>query len=280
MRLALVVEARADAEDAQILADRVMVECGPDWVDAENIEHLRTWTGIPPAAPFTRWDKLDEVFPHRTSRLHGKTQGPDYLAARKALTAALSFHTTAPLDALVLMRDMDNQPRRREGIEAAREEMRDALPFAVLIAAPDPKREAWVLLAFEPRDGTERARLEAEQSRLSFDPTHEPHRLRGRKGRPGAEGERDIKQALATLTTGARDREIEALRGMPLRRLMQRGVSSGLRRFLHEEAKARLVDARLHQRPTDCRALPRQVRRINASGSRQNRARRSSRDGE
>lgn len=280
MRLALVVEARADAEDAQILADRVMVECGPDWVDAENIEHLRTWTGIPPKAPFTRWDKLDEVFPHRPSSLHGRTKGPDYLAARKALTAALSFHTTAPLDALVLMRDLDNQPQRRQGIEAAREEMRDALPFPVLIAAPDPKREAWVLNSFEPRDGTERARLKAEQFRLSFDPTHKPHRLRGRKGRLGSEGERDIKQALAALTAGSRDRETQGLQETPLGHLAERGASSGLSGFLHEEAKARLVDARLHQRPTDCAALPRQVRRINAFGSRQNRARRSTRDGE
>lgn len=256
MRLALVVEARADAEDAQILVDRVMVECGPEWVDADSIEQLRTWTGIRSEEPFTRWDKLDRVFPHRASRLHGKTQGPDYLAARKALTAALFFHAKAPLAGIVLMRDMDNQPARRQGIDAARDELRGNLPFAVIIATPDPKREAWVLLAFEPQDDEERGRLAAERTRLSFDPTREPHRLRGRKGTPGAAGDRDIKQALATLTGGTRDREIKGLTEMPLGHLAQRGASTGLSAFLHDEAKARLVDGLLHPRPTDCDALP------------------------
>ena len=54
MRLVLIVEARADADTASILADRVFIEGDADWIDAETLPSLRQWTGIEPQTPYTR----------------------------------------------------------------------------------------------------------------------------------------------------------------------------------------------------------------------------------
>jgi len=87
-------------------------------------------------------------------RTHGRGLGADGAAARKALLLVIQAQESDDeIEAVVLVRDMDNQPERRTSMERARAELTDKLAFHVAIAAPDPKREAWILHGYEPQNG-------------------------------------------------------------------------------------------------------------------------------
>jgi len=104
MRLVLTAEARADADSAKQLADRVLIECGPEWVNADAIEDLRSWTGIEAGTSFTEWHNLKRLAKSQKrlaeSRLgkniHGKTRGPDHTAGRRAFAVSVAVAEGAP----------------------------------------------------------------------------------------------------------------------------------------------------------------------------------------
>jgi len=121
-------------------------------------------------------------------------------------------------------------------MEAARDELAEKLAFQIAIAAPDPKREAWILHGFEPQNDKEKTLLADERRRLSFDPITNPERLRGdRRGGPGQE-DRDMKLVVERLTQGDYDRERQCLESMPLSVLKCRGQETGLADYLGEVA--------------------------------------------
>jgi hypothetical protein len=144
--------------------------------------------------------------------------------------------TADDIAAVVLVRDMDNQPQRRASMQAARDALADKLAFQVAIAAPDPKREAWILHGYEPQNDKETSLLEDERKRLGFDPITNPERLRGDRRREAQQEDRDMKLVVERLTTGDHDRERRCLERTPLTVLKDRGQATGLADYLGEVA--------------------------------------------
>lgn len=248
MRLVLIVEAQADADAASILADRVFIEGDAEWIDAETLPGLRQWTGIEPLTPYTRWKGLGALAVRHGVRTHGRGLGADGAAARKALLLVIRAQARDDeIAAVVLVRDMDNQPERRTSMEYARAELADNLAFQVAIAAPDPKREAWILHGYEPQNDRETRLLEDERRRLGFDPITNPDRLRGDRRRGAHQQDRDMKSVVERLTAGDHDREWRCLERTPLSVLKGRGQRTGLADYL-DEAATRLLPL-LRDRP-------------------------------
>ena len=144
------------------------------------------------------------------------------------------------IEAVVLVRDMDNQPERRTSMESARAELADKLAFQVAIAAPDPKREAWILHGYEPRNDRETTLLADERKRLGFDPITRPERLRGDRRREADQQDRDMKLVVERLTEGDYDRDRLCLATTPLSLLKERGQATGLADYL-DEIETRLL---------------------------------------
>ncbi|WP_244227242.1 hypothetical protein [Corallococcus aberystwythensis] len=207
-----------------------------DWLDDGTLDTQRRWQGRTPNESFLRWasvrseaDKagLKGLFGHFGS----KPGEPDALVARRALMLFMKADK-AP-DAVVLIRDSDADPRRRLGLEQARDDGR--WPFQVVIGVAEPKRECWVLTGFEARAHEEKALDELEQ-RLSFHPVRDAHRLTASEH--GAKN--DAKRALKELMSEDPERERECLRDTPLASLQAQGSKVGLSKFL-EEVRQRLV---------------------------------------
>ncbi|MCH8963217.1 MAG: hypothetical protein IH820_18355 [Bacteroidetes bacterium] len=88
----VVAEARADAQIACELADRVFVEDenSPNWLEVDLLEHLRRWIGIEEGTDFMKWASLKKLARARGIGPigHRKTGGPgsiDFAQARKAI---------------------------------------------------------------------------------------------------------------------------------------------------------------------------------------------------
>jgi len=235
MRLLLIVEAQADADAASILADRFFIEGDADWIDAETLPNLRQWTGIDPLTPHTRWMRLGALAAQHGVRTHGRGLGADGAAARKALLLVIQAQAIDnDIEGVVLVRDMDNQPERRTSMECALAELADNLAFQVAIAAPDPKREAWVLHGYEPQNDKEESLLTEARQRLGFDPITNPQRLRGDRRRGADQEDRDMKRVVERLTEGDYDRECLCLTSTPMALLKDRGQGTGLADYLGE----------------------------------------------
>ena len=91
---------------------------------------------------------------------------PDALAARRAILYVLKHFEV--VDAILLIRDMDNVPQRRDGLEQARDFFAQSTP--IVIGAADVERESWVISGFEPQNADEQSRLAEESQALGFDP--------------------------------------------------------------------------------------------------------------
>jgi hypothetical protein len=154
--------------------------------------------------------------------------------ARKAFLLAEALHRHVPdepIDAVVLLWDTDEQRHDRpEGVKTARNEARRWAPFQIICDFPDPEREAWVLAGFDPRDDTERQRLDELHRDLGFSPVHHAVRLRDKA--PGML--RDIKRVLRILTGDDPDREARCWTDPSLSTLRERGANTGLSAFLDE----------------------------------------------
>lgn len=196
------------------------------------LDAYRRWRGAEPHQTVTYWKKIPGLAKKHGVVSHGHFAGEagtfDARAARKAL---LLFKKLGMPDAVVLMRDADDQPQRLEGLEQARELFANADRIAVGVAIPE--REAWILAGFSPTGDEEQRALARERRRLGFDPSRYPERLRG-------EGKRSAKQALANLVGDEREREAQCLRSTPISRLRERGSQCGLTRFL-DEIEQRIV---------------------------------------
>jgi hypothetical protein len=234
--LGVVCEARADQQTACGLADRVLVE-GIDWLEPEMLDTQRQWTGLTSEEPFLKWASVHgEVSRTGLKGFYGHFQGgpgaPDALVARKALMLfAGALRRPA---AVLLVRDSDNDPQRRVGLEQARRDR--PWPFEVIIGVAEPKRECWVLAGFKSKSPDEAERLRQLQERLSFHPVQQAHRLTART--PGAKT--DAKDALGELTQGEWERECACWKETPLSELEQHGRDTGLAAYL-QEVRERLV---------------------------------------
>jgi hypothetical protein len=207
-----------------------------DWLDAELLDSSRRWRGETSAEEFLKWTRVKDRAAERGIKVFGRFDDrPDALSARKAL---LVFSALEPRpDAVLLIRDSDGYPDRKEG--QGLKQARDAAPwpFQVVVGVAHPKREAWVLAGFQPRNQEEAGRLQKLQERLSVDPIRKSHELGAREH--GAKT--DIKRALGELIQeGDDDRERQCLQETELEVLEQMGQDNGLASYL-EEVRQRLV---------------------------------------
>ncbi len=221
-RLALVVEADADARTATAYADRVFSEAGLDPEVTREWEKQITWRDAA--------KRRHELGRKAHGHFNGEAGAPDAQAARGVLMV-LDLQSPRP-DAVILMRDADLQDQgRRRGLEQARQEheLRGHSPTVVVIGLAVPKREAWVLVGFDPLNDEEREALASEQRRLGFDPTRRPHRLAASKH--GAE--HDIKVCVKALAIDPA-READCYSSRSTAELHERGEEIGLSKYLNE----------------------------------------------
>lgn len=246
MRHVLVVcEARGDFQIATTLCERTLREEGPEWLReyfGHSAEHVLAWSGADASQPFIPWKRLGEL---RTSlgvrpplghfaRVPGAA---DAVAARTALAIARHLKRRKPplqIDAVLLVRDLDDQPERRTGLEQARDEARHHDPdMTVLVGAAFPEIEAWLIEGFEPLSREEENLVAKLRQELGFDPRFKTSVLTAKHDHDP----RGCKAVLKTLTCGDHERKEQCYRTTPLELLRQRGHASGLTQMLDEAAR-------------------------------------------
>jgi hypothetical protein len=229
-RFAVVHEAAADFQTATELAERVLVET-IEWLDEDLLANQREWLAeVAGGRPLT-WKGIKQFAREAGIRVRGHFDGepglPDAAAARRAILFLLK---EAPdLNAIVLIRDQDDEPDRRKGLEQARSQDHSGIVIAVGLAIVE--RECWVVSGFEPQDEGESSRLETVRKRLGFDPRLRNHELTACKDDNAV---RSPKRVLRELTGNDRDRERRCWREAPLNMLLERGGENGLAAYLHE----------------------------------------------
>lgn len=240
IEIAVVVEAEADARIVCGLADRLLLEEGPSWVEDHLLPVIRNWSGLEEGSSFTKWTRIDDFFgqfPRLRYRRRASEQKkqPYYATARKAIILTPLLRRQTP-DVLILMCDLDSQQERRDGLMQAREDEQTHL--TIVIATPNPKREAWVLNGFICENEREQAELAFIRQEIKFDPCLQAERLRyaSQTSRP----ERNPKDILHRLTNGDHERKERCWADTPLTILRERGEATLLKDFLDEIGNALL----------------------------------------
>lgn len=184
--------------------------------------------------PFIKWADVPKLLlQHRVKARQGHFNGvpgkADSAAAANVLLLIRNWRKVGgQLDAVVLQRDIDKQPERREGLTQGR----DAVPLdvPVVVGVADPKIEAWAICAFESADAEGQERLKALRTELGFDPREESHLL----GASETGAKRNAKRVLEALL-GAGDEAFRPLcEAAPLDTLRLRGSRNGLAEFLSD----------------------------------------------
>lgn len=229
-RFAVVAEAPADHRTATELADRALIDAINDWLDEDQLPHQREWVVAWSGEQLT-WKRIRTLAEAAGIEAAGFFNGepglPDAQAARRALR--LLRATVPDLEAVVLIRDQDDQEDRRDGLEQARREDHEGLVIVVGLAVVE--REAWVISGFVPGDEDEQSRLDAERQRLGFHPHERSHELTACKDDTAP---RSPKRVLRVLTGGDYDRERRCWAETPLDVLRARGTENGLVLYLAE----------------------------------------------
>lgn len=212
----VIVESRADAQTATKLAERVLVE-KVDWLEPELLQNLFRWSGLEVGTEHSCWRDISNIMqrakesgqpiPKFLGHRKSGALKADGAATIKILKLVRFLQKTRPITAVLFIRDLDNQPERREGIEQARAEHIDRQPkLEIIIGTADRMREAWVLNGFVPSDQREEKILKNIKNQLKFDPCEEPHRLRSNSLRE-PERIRNPKVVLKELTDSNKLRE-------------------------------------------------------------------------
>jgi hypothetical protein len=230
MRFAVVHEAFADFQIATELADRVLRET-IDWLDEELLPDQRNWLAETNHGERFSWTGIKQLARDAGIRVHGHFDGepgfPDAAAARRAILYLL--RTVSDLNAILLIRDQDDEPERRAGLGQARSQ--DHSGVVIVIGLAVVERESWVVSGFEPRDDGELSRLDAERRNLGFDPRLQSHELTACKDE---NAKRSPKRVLRELTGNDRTRERHCWAEPSLQVLRERGSENGLAAYLSE----------------------------------------------
>jgi hypothetical protein len=161
----------------------------------------------------------------------GRPGAADIMTGRNAVSIVRALLKRGDdIDAALVIRDMDDQPDRRTGLEQARTEAQSWVSFRIVLGCPDPMREAWVLCGFEPEGDDEQATLSEIRRDLGFSPHVDAHLLTAKD----EQAKRSAKRVLRALTMDDRDREDRCWQETPLDTLRARGELTGLRAYLAE----------------------------------------------
>jgi hypothetical protein len=234
--IAVVCEAPVDKRTGCDLADRVICEAA-DWITVEVIDDYRLYRGYRAHEEALEWKQVPGLAMELNIRAHGWFSGepgaPDALATRRALLVLR--HSPECPDAVILLRDADQQSQREKGLTQAREEMRRTWRVPIVIGLASTMRECWVIAGFLPEDDEERALLESfrDGKQLGFDPTLHPERLTARR----ETAKKNSKRVLRLLTGGDPVREARCWRETPIATLEERGKKVGLTDYLRELRK-------------------------------------------
>lgn len=230
-RIVVVHEANADFVTSTELADRVLIDT-VSWLDSDQLSHQREWVAVTPTGDRLQWKTIPGLARDLGIKAHGHFDGePGEADASAARRAILFLKEVVPdLRAIILVRDQDDQPERRTGLEQARKQDHGDLRIVVGLAVVE--REAWVICGFEPRDGSEEsARLVTERQTLGFDPRLKSHELTACKN---DQAPRSPKRVLQALSGGEWERERECWSATPLDVLRERGGANGLAKYMGE----------------------------------------------
>jgi hypothetical protein len=236
MKFIVVSEARADFITATELADRVLL-AEITWLDDAIIEPQREWIGEDTPGRHLAWSTVAHQAREIGIRVQGHFDGdpglPDARAARRAILYVLKRFGN--LDAILLIRDMDDQPERKQGLEQAR--TIDNSGKSLVIGVAYSERECWVISGFNPENDEETQRLGVERQKLGVNPSLRSHELTACK--------RDIalrspKRVLKVLTGDNWERQRRCWKETSLQELKDRGEENGLADFL-DEVKIHLV---------------------------------------
>lgn len=137
-RFFVVHEAPADFDTATGLADRVL--CFEiDWLDETLLDSQRLWIGEDRPGAALTWKAIPARARELGIKVHGHFNGEpglaDAAAARRAITYILSRHET--VDAILLIRDMDDQEERRQGLEQGRSAFSSRTRIVIGLAIPE-----------------------------------------------------------------------------------------------------------------------------------------------
>ncbi len=230
---AVVHEAEADFQTATELADRVLVEA-IDWLDDDLLDGQRRWVEMVPVERRLTWKAIKQLAREAGIQAHGHFDADtgereagliDAAAARRAILYLR--HAFPDLSAVVLIRDQDNQPERRGGLEQARDNDRSGIVIVIGLAVME--RECWVISGFDPQDDEESGRLEEERQTLGCDPRLHSHELMAGNDDYAP---RSPKRVLRNLCGNNRGRERQCWTNTPLDRLRERGGVNGLAAYL------------------------------------------------
>jgi hypothetical protein len=234
----MVCEALADFRTASKLVDRRLQASEIDWLremlEGDEIDSHRAWIGVDGTFNFVEWSDVPKILKRRGWRAErGHFRGrnkpeADALAGANVLTIARELRRTETIDAVVLVRDADNQVERRTGLGKARDAYGQGHPVVIGIAVR--MREAWVLAGFDPTTRQEVERQENVRKVLGFDPVTKSHELRD----SDESAVRSPKRVLAVLTDGDHERERRCYEETALQVLATRGTENGLADFLAE----------------------------------------------
>jgi len=184
----VIVESSADARTATKLAERLLVE-KVEWLEHETLQYYFQWSGLQENTEHSCWQDINQIIQNLKQSLgfrpprylgHGKDGAlkADGAAAIKILNLVRFLQKTRQIKAVLLIRDLDNQSERREGIEQARSEHINRQPkLEIIIGTADRMREAWVLNGFIPSNQQEKQILQEITTELRFNPCDESHRL-------------------------------------------------------------------------------------------------------
>ncbi len=237
----VIVESSADARTATKLAERVLVE-KIDWLEPEMLKHLFEWSGLEENTEHSCWKDIRAIIERaKESGMpipkylgHRKNGGikADGAAAKKILNLVSFLQKKRQIKAVIFIRDLDNQPERKEGLEQARFSNTNS-KLAIVLGMADRMREAWVLNGFVALNEGEKQILEEIRNELTFDPCEESHRLRS-NSKEESDRLRNPKVVVEKLTGGDFERERRCWEETSLELLKKRGVSTGLTDYLNQ----------------------------------------------
>jgi hypothetical protein len=225
----MVCEGSADFRTVHRLVDLKIIN-GVHWIDERVLDDYREWNAAPIGdTNYIKWSFIKELRKKNRRRIHGNFKdGPgckDFHTAKSALR--LFKESDDPPDIVLLIRDTDGDYESTEkGLTQA--EVSTSWPFGIILGLAHPKREAWILAGFTPKNETEINKLKEIRRECGFDPTLFPERLDARKH--GAK--KDIKRVLDYLTESNKKREDECHCLEILEKLENRDCQCGLKKFL------------------------------------------------